>query len=65
MGSYFGQYPGPNDNKDPGPPKITMLVGGQGLVHRNYIGLITNQYVHKKWALQHIYIHTCIYIYIL
>ena len=41
------------------------MVGGLGLVHHSCVGLITNQYVHKTWVLQHIYIHsTHIYIYI-
>ena len=48
VGSYFGQYPGPNGNKDPGPPKkLYLLVDGLGLIHRSNIGLISNQFVHK------------------
>ena len=28
-----------------------LIVGGLNLVHRSYIGLITDQFVHKTWAL--------------
>ena len=48
-----------------GPQKVLyLLFGGLGLVHCSYIGLITNQVVHKTWVLQHIHTHTCNYIHI-
>ena len=43
---------------------LYLFVGRLSLVHCCYIGLITNQFVHRTWALQHIHIHTCKYIHI-
>ena len=43
---------------------LYLLFGGLNLVYRSYIRLITNQVMHKTWALQHIGIHTCKYIHI-
>ena len=60
VGSFFGQYPSPSDNEDPWPPKVLhFFVGGLGLVQHCHIGLITNQFMHKTWALQQIHVHTC------
>ena len=49
VGSLFWIVPRPNNNRDPIPPKEwCLMVGGLGLVHHSYIGLITNQFVHKS-----------------
>ena len=53
------------ESRNLGPQRVLyLLFGGLGLFHRRYIGLITNQVVHKIWILQHIHIHTCKYTYI-
>jgi len=39
------------------------MVGGLGMVHCSYVGMITNQFMRKTWVLQHIHIRTCTHTY--